>query len=284
MVDLLQNELSKRLQNESTAKINWEVTERLSKEPKYVAFNKWCDDNGIRHPSVRYPTAFGKEGHLIGLSSTRRIGFQESYIYVPSKVIICEDQFRNDPKIGHILDNHPEAFQTRISSDHLTVIFFVMTEMIKGEESFWAPYFAITEKTDMCQFWSEDELSNLQDEIMKAEAIDETDVLKDEFLIIFEIAAKYPNAIDISQFTFDVFLQAHTLVCTRCFGYSLPYLMIVPLADCANHHTTDNQYEMFNSRIHRQGKQATTKEEEKFYFTHDKQRINFFKHFSEEGF
>ena len=175
---------------------------------------------------------------------------------MPTKVVISEDQFRNDPKIGHLLDAHPEAFQDRVSSEHLVLIFFVLTELIKGKDSFWAPYFAITEKTDMCQFWKEEELSNLHDEIMKAEAMDETEVLRDEFDLIHEIASRYPDAINIEKFTFDRFLEAHTLVCTRCFGYSLPYLMIVPFADCANHHATDNQYELFNSRLSLQSKET----------------------------
>jgi hypothetical protein len=60
--------------------------------------------------------------------------------------------------------------------------------------------------------------------------------------------------------------------------------MIVPFADCANHHATDNQYELFNSRLSKLSKDTVTAEEESFYFTNDKKRINFFKHFSEDGF
>lgn len=54
--------MARRLKLESTAEINWEVTNRLAQEPKYVEFNKWLDDNGARRPSVRYPAAFGKTG------------------------------------------------------------------------------------------------------------------------------------------------------------------------------------------------------------------------------
>ena len=106
-----------------------------------MRFNQWCKDVGIIAPSVRYPTAFGPTGALIGLSATRRIGFQESYLYIPTKVVICEEQFRQDPKIGHILDLHPEAFRKRVSSEHLVLIFFVMVELTKGKDSFWYPYF-----------------------------------------------------------------------------------------------------------------------------------------------
>lgn len=141
MVDVILDEMKHKLALDSMAHINWEVTHRIEKEPKYMAFNKWCDDNGIKHDSVRYPVAFGKEGHLIGLAATRRIGFNEAYLYVPNHVIISEEQFRRHKEIGHILDKHPEVFRERQLSEHHVLIFFVMHEMSKGEESFWYPYF-----------------------------------------------------------------------------------------------------------------------------------------------
>jgi len=119
---------------------------------------------------------------------------------------------------------------------------------------------------------------------MKAEAADEIEALQEEFEILLNIAKLYPESCNVEKFTFDIFMQAHTLTVTRCFGYSLPYLMLVPLADCANHHATDNQYELFNSRLSRDGKDKIKIEDEKFYFTADKKRINFFKHYSEEEF
>jgi hypothetical protein len=58
--------------------------------------------------------------------------------------------------------------------------------------------------------------------------------------VLLAVAEKYTNIINLQKFTFELFVEAHTLVCTRCFGYSIPYLMLVPLADCANHHAVDN--------------------------------------------
>jgi hypothetical protein len=55
---------------------------------------------------------------------------------------------------------------------------------------------------------------------------------------------------DITKFTEENFKKAFTITVTRCFGWSLPYTMVVPFADCANHFIIDNQYEMFNSRLH----------------------------------
>jgi hypothetical protein len=77
--------------------INWEATERLAKEEKYIRFNKWCDDNGIIRPSLRYPTAFGDDGKLVGISAKRTIGFNESFLFVPAQLFISEENFLKHP-------------------------------------------------------------------------------------------------------------------------------------------------------------------------------------------
>jgi len=42
--------------------INWEKTNELRALPKYQNFAKWLDENGVLHPGVDYPVAFGKQG------------------------------------------------------------------------------------------------------------------------------------------------------------------------------------------------------------------------------
>lgn len=109
--------------------------------PKYVNFNKWLDQNGAKRESIDYPAAFGPDGGLIGIAAKRDIGIQEAYIYVPSKLVICEEKFRQDPDIGHILEENPELFVDHYFGEHLVLIFFIAYEIGKGEKSFWAPYF-----------------------------------------------------------------------------------------------------------------------------------------------
>lgn len=95
----------------------------------------------------------------------------------------------------------------------------------------------------------------------------------------------YPDIIDIKSFTEKNFKLAFTVTVTRCFGWSLPYTMVIPFADCANHFIIDNQYEMYSKRLHeKKVKDATalTKSEET-YFTLDKMRVNFSKHFKEDS-
>lgn len=135
----------------------------------------------------------------------------------------------------------------------------------------------------MMLWWTRRDLDELQDEIMKAEALDEIEIVEEEYNLLFEVAQNYPNLIDLKKFTFEIFMDAFVLSVTRAFGYSLPYLMICPLADCANHHVCDIQYELFNERLTRKGQHsAELNEDERNYFTPDKRRINFLKHFEEQ--
>lgn len=66
-----------------------------------------------------------------------------------------------------------------------------MHELVKGKDSFWYPYFQITEKTDMPQAWSEDDLAELQDQILLAEIGDEKDNMIEEFHILRDLAEQH---------------------------------------------------------------------------------------------
>lgn len=71
---------------------------------------------------------------------------------------------------------------------------------------------------------------------------------------------------------------------TRAFGWSVPYMMLVPMADNCNHHCVENYFELFNARLSKKmlnGEKAFNNFE-KSYFTRNKLKINFFKHFEED--
>ena len=94
----------------------------------------------------------------------------------------------------------------------------------------------------------------------------------------------YPDIIDIKTFTEKNFKLAFTVTVTRCFGWSLPSTMVIPFADCANHFIIDNQYEMYNRVLHQKKVKdaANLTKSEETYFTLDKMRNNYQKHFQED--
>ena len=47
-----------------------------------------------------------------------------------------------------------------------------------------------------------------------------------------------------------MFLEMYNNVCTRCFGWTLPNTMMVPLADCQNHLPVDTHYDVYSKDLH----------------------------------
>ena len=121
--------------------------------------------------------------------------------------------------------------------------------MSKGEQGFWYPYFEISALPDVPMNWSEKELDELHDPIMKQEAIDEKEEVAEQFEEVLEIVQQNADCLNVEFWTLENWMKAHYQVGTRCFGYAVPEISLVPYADNANHHTTDNQYELLNLPI-----------------------------------
>ena len=121
--------------------------------------------------------------------------------------------------------------------------------------------------------WPEKDLMFLEDEVLRMAIVDQTEEIEEEYEEAFEIAKKYPDLIKTDKFTFETYKKAYCLVMTRAFGWSLPYMMLVPCADNLNHHCVDNQFELFNSRLAKRklkSTSATFDNFEKQYFTRTK--------------
>ena len=92
-------------------------------------------------------------------------------------------------------------------------------------------------ESDLASFWTEEELSKLCDYELKKEA----EVYRDEVLIewqdISKILPLYPELFHGA--TRELFLRMYNYACTRCFGWTLPSTMMVPLADFLNHRPSD---------------------------------------------
>ena len=106
----------------------------------------------------------------------------------------------------------------------------------------------------MPAFWDKKDLDYLEDELLKAEITEYKEEYEAEYQALYEIASMYPEMIDIKKFTPDNYKLGFTITVTRCFGWSLPHTSVVPFADCANHFIIDNQYELFNKRLHEKKK------------------------------
>lgn len=60
------------------------------------------------------------------------------------------------------------------------------------------------------------------------------------------------------------FLSFYAQVCTRCFGYGLPYCAMIPMADNLNHSDVNVSCEVINKTLHLEADESST------YFTKTK--------------
>lgn len=142
--------------------INWEKTRELQALPKYENFRKWLAENGVVHPSVEYPVAFGREGQLIGMAAKSDIPPLKAFLFVPHKLIINETLVKRS-SIGPLIAKHPELYKHHYDAEYLLLGTYLMHELLKGEASFWHPYFEIVNFSDLPMLWSDDEVNELQD-------------------------------------------------------------------------------------------------------------------------
>jgi hypothetical protein len=56
-----------------------------------------------------------------------------------------------------------------------------------------------------------------------------------EFAEVVKVAEANADCLRVDFFTFENYMRAHYHVGTRCFGYAIPDLSLVPFADNANH-------------------------------------------------
>jgi len=98
--------------------------------------------------------------------------------------------------------------------------------------------------------WSDKELAELQDHELSTEARRYKREIDEEWLLVKALLEKYPGIFSMSAMTKQLFIFVYSNVVTRCFGWSLPCTMMVPVADSLNHGAVDASNEMFNARLH----------------------------------
>ena len=116
--------------------------------------------NGVFNPSVEYPVAFGKHGHLVGMCAARDFPPMTAFLYMPWELLINEANIRKrSPEMATLYDKHPEIFKRHYDAEYLALIVFLWHEKAKGEASFWKPYLDIINFTDMPFLWNDEELN-----------------------------------------------------------------------------------------------------------------------------
>jgi len=161
---------------------NEEKTAELQAQPRYKLLNDWCKENGVLHPGVEYPVAFGRHGELVGMAASRDIPPQTAFLFVPQNLFICEDNIRmRSPLLSALYDRNPAVFKRHHDSEYLIIIVYIWHEQMKGEKSFWFPYFDTINTCDMPMSWTDAELDEFQDSVLKQNLKTYYEEYKEEF-------------------------------------------------------------------------------------------------------
>ena len=120
-----------------------------------------------------------------------------------------------------------------------------------GNKSFWKPYFDIFPKADLLPLWATEEMDELQDPELKQEAIRYKEEIDKEWNLAKLLFSKYPDIFPNDKVHKDLFVFVYGNVVTRCFGWSLPCTMMIPVADSMNHWSVDGSNEVFDTFLHK---------------------------------
>jgi hypothetical protein len=153
-------------------------------------------------------------------------------------------------------------------------------EMLKGENSFWDPYFQVINTCDLPMTWSEEDLVEFQDVVLKTTLTNYRSDFEDEWLLVFDCAKKnsefFTGILEKSQKeTKAIFCKAFCSVVTRCFGWGLICTTMVPYADFINHHNVDSSYELISKDINPNSEGDQRGGLPDAYFTVSKGEINY---------
>ena len=155
-------------------------------------------------------------------------------MYIPNKCIISTEHARASP-IGHLYDMHDALFVCNNDSDTFILLVYLIYERLKGNDSFYHPYLELMDSTLHTTYWPEDTIEKSDIKIFKLNLKDSKDKYESDWEKINNFFAIYPDIFDPERATKDLFLWALSILHSRCFGWGLPALMLVPLADCVNH-------------------------------------------------
>ena len=112
-------------------------------------------------------------------------------------------------------------------------------------------------ESDLVCDWPEDEIAQFLDKELTMEAELYKSEIETEWQQIEPVLQKHVDK--FQGYTKELFLKMYNFACTRCFGWTLPSTMMVPLADFMNHLPIDNDYNVYSKQSH-EAKQSINSE------------------------
>lgn len=119
--------------------------------------SQWLTDNGATFPKIRWPVT--TPTGLRGATAVEDIAPLEPMLCVPKTLMITEETCRSDEQLGPIYKQNKDVF----TRDDPIIALLLVRELVRGDDSFFAPYLAMLPYPTNVQDWTEQELDELCD-------------------------------------------------------------------------------------------------------------------------
>lgn len=104
---------------------------------RFKKFYNWCKKQGIWNPKVQYPVMFGAgDSQYPGMMALEDIGPDESFIKVPSRLIVSTAKAWREPALQHVYYENPEVFGKHINlGEDRLLLAYILYHLTLGEKS-----------------------------------------------------------------------------------------------------------------------------------------------------
>eukprot|EP00605_Chrysophyceae_sp_TOSAG23-4_P002752 GSChrysophyteH1.ASY1.ANO1.3035.1 assembled CDS len=237
---MLKSEGIEEIRDKNTTSINAGMVapKEASYDEKREVFCAWLKEHGARYPKIQWPS-LDTVGGCRGAKAIETIESNEVMMEIPVKLMMSPLHAFADPVVGQKL----EASQDLLRGDILLTV-YIMSEILKGDDSFYAPFLAILPEPGSIVQWTQAELDMLQDSAMTYKAKTRKRMLRTTYdRNVSTLCDRYPSVFPSEKYTHELFLFAWFCVQARAFGRRLPWTALVPFADCLNHSNVQTKYD-----------------------------------------
>ncbi|EKX44656.1 hypothetical protein GUITHDRAFT_109433 [Guillardia theta CCMP2712] len=245
------------------------MAEVSEKEQRFLA---WLREHGAKFDKLEWPVYRwpGKphDGER-GVRVISDIAPCEEMFSIPEKILMSRKSCMAS-SIAHVFRKHKDVLFS--SRDELALTLLILYEKLdQGNASFWKPMIDILPADPgAASKWSEEELQELQDESLKAEAMIVVASMQQTYQrVLRPILVQHGDVFSVDRYTWEEFRWALLCVESRTFGRFLPHPSIVPFADLLNHVNVQTSYRWLpeerraaymcdasGEHVHRRGEEA----------------------------
>ena len=188
------------------------------------------------------------ENGVVGVAAKRKIEAYTAFLFIPNSCIISLDRAKACDELRPVYQSHSIFSNNHPDQEQIILTTFLLYHKLQGKKSFWHPFIEIMNPGDLPWLWPSKEVNQFMDVELKMESMQYGKEIEQEWKDLEPVFKTYSDL--FPGFSKDIFLEVYNNVCTRCFGWTLPNTMLVPLADCQNHLPVDTHYDVYSKDLH----------------------------------